>query len=261
MHYIFSKKWKLTRKVLPFVALIVALKFATHYADIEFLSLSALFTAVISANIFLIGFLITGVLADYKESEKLPGDLAAGIEAIADECRIIYTNKKSEEAKVCLIFISDFTGNLIEWFHKKEKTAKVMEKITGLNKFFLDFEQLTQANFIVRMKQEQSAIRRMITRIHTIRETSFNEAGYTIAEIITALVIFGLLFIRIDPYYESVFFVGFVSFILLYMVFLIKDLDNPFAYYEKESLSEEVSLKPLVDLQKRFSNSISRNNL
>lgn len=33
---------------------------------------------------------------------------------------------------------------------------------------------------------------------------------------------------------------------------LIKDLDNPFGYYEKENYADEVSLKPLFDLKKRI---------
>jgi len=51
-----------------------------------------------------------------------------------------------------------------------------MDKISGFNDFFLAFESLTQANFIARLKQEQSAIRRMMIRTHTIRETSFVRA-------------------------------------------------------------------------------------
>ena len=72
---------------------------------------------------------------------------------------------------------------------------------------------------------------------------------------LTRLLFFciGLIFTKIDPYYESVFFVAFVSFILIYMVLLIRDLDNPFGYYEKESFADEVSLKPLFDLEKRVS--------
>lgn len=37
-----------------------------------------------------------------------------------------------------------------------------------------------------------------------------------------------------------------VSYLLLFLLFLIGDLDNPFGYYEQES-SEDVSLKPLED--------------
>jgi len=45
----------------------------------------------------------------------------------------------------------------------------------------------------------------------------------------------------------NVFLVGFLlSYLLLFLLFLIRDLDNPFGYYENES-SEDASLKPLED--------------
>ena len=68
------------------------------------------------------------------------------------------------------------------------------------------------------MKQEQSNVRRIITRIHTIRETSFVQSGYAIVEILAVLLIFGLLLLNMDPLYESIFIVGVVSFIILYML-------------------------------------------
>ncbi len=88
-------RWKIALKTIPFVVIILLLKFLAHYFGYEFLTLSPLFTAIISANIFLIGFLISGTLTDYKESEKLPGDLSASLETMADEAMIIYKNKKS----------------------------------------------------------------------------------------------------------------------------------------------------------------------
>jgi predicted membrane chloride channel (bestrophin family) len=246
-------RWNLALKTIPFVVVIILLKFAVHYFGYEFLTLNSLFTAIISANIFLIGFLISGTLVDYKESEKLPGDLSASIETMADEGLIIYKNKKSQEAKNFLLKLSQFNKSLIDWFYKKEKTGQIMEKLLSFNDDFLAFESQTQANFIVRLKQEQNSIRKMINRIHTIRETSFLGTGYAIAEIITFILIAGLIFIKMDPFYESVFFVSFVSFILIYMIYFIKDLDNPFGYYEGEdNLVEEVSLKPILDSQKRI---------
>ncbi len=247
-----NSRWKLALKTLPFVVVIVLLKFVVHQYGYEFLNLNALFTAIISANIFLIGFLISGVLVDYKESEKLPGDLSASLETMADEGLIIYKNKKSIEAKNFLLKLSDFNNSLISWFYKKERTNVLMEKLSSFNDDFLSFEGQTQANFIVRLKQEQNSIRKMINRIHTIRETSFLGTGYAIAEIITSILVFGLIFIKMSPFYESAFFVSFVSFILIYMIYFIKDLDNPFGFNEEESLVEEVSLKPLLDSQKRL---------
>ncbi|MEI7741759.1 MAG: hypothetical protein WCJ29_04600 [bacterium] len=247
-----DSRWKLALRTLPFVAAILLLKFGAHYFGYEILSLNSLFGAIISANVFLIGFLISGVLVDYKESEKLPGDLSASLEAMTDEGLIIYKNKKSPEAKNYLFKMERFSVALIEWFYKKEKTANLMDKLLSFNDDFLAFESQTQANFIVRIKQEQNLIRKMINRIHAIRETSFLGTGYAIAEIVTFILSVGLILLKMDPFYESVFFVFFVSFMLIYMIHFIKDLDNPFGYNEKDNLVEEVSLKPILDSQKRI---------
>lgn len=245
-------KWKLSLKIIPFVIVVILIKFTAHYLGYEFLTLNSLFTAIISANIFLIGFLISGTLVDYKESEKLPGDLAASMETMADEGLIIYKNKKSQEAKNFLQKLSLFNKSLVDWLYKKERTEDIMKKLISFNDDFLAFESQTQANFIVRLKQEQNIIRKMLNRIHTIRETSFLGSGYAIAEIITFTLVVGLIFMKMDPFYESVFFVSFVSFILIYMIYFIKDLDNPFDYSDEDSLDDEVSLKPILNSQKRI---------
>lgn len=250
-----SHKWGLTFRVIPLVGLVVLLKFGSHYFGLERLSLSPLMGALISANIFLIGFLISGVLSDYKESEKIPGEMACSLEVLVDESTIVSANKKSHVPEELVNHVRLLTDSLIFWLYKKERTGDLLGKVSALNSFFLALEPLTQANFIARLKQEQSSLRRMITRVHTIRETDFNPAGYAIAEILSTILCLGLIFTKIDPYYESVFFVAFVSFVLIYMVLLIKELDNPFNHYEQKSLTENISLKPLYDLQQRLSQS------
>lgn len=256
MHNLFHSRWKLALKTSPLVGTIVICKLAAHFWGFEFLSLNSLFTAVVSANIFLIGFLISGVLVDYKESEKIPAELASSMENMSDEAFIIYGSKKSPEAAEYLKYISGFCQSLIDWFYKKERTESLLSKLAGLNAHFASFEKLTQANFIARLKQEQGNIRRIINRVHTIRETSFLGTGYAIVEIISFVLIVGMVFIKIDPFYESVFFVSFVSFILIYMIYFIKDLDNPFGYSLKESLVEDVSLKPITDFKRRIDSNI-----
>lgn len=245
-------RWHLALRTLPFVGLVLIIKYIAHLLGLEFLELNSLFTAIISANIFLIGFLISGTLVDYKESEKLPGELSSSLETMADEGLIIYKNKKTPEAIAYLKKLENFTTTLLDWFWKKERTDVLLVKLRSFNDDFLIFEDQTQANFIVRLKQEQNAIRKAIRRIHTIRETSFIGTGYAIAEIITVILLIGLIVINMDPFVESLFFVSFVSFILIYMIFFIKDLDNPFGYYEDDSVSDEVSLHPLIDTQKRL---------
>ena len=61
----------------------------------------------------------------------------------------------------------------------------------------------------------------------------------------------GLVLVKIDPFYESLFFVGVITFLLRFLGLLIQDLDNPFGYYEGDSV-EDVSLKPLDDVIARL---------
>ena len=68
-----------------------------------------------------------------------------------------------------------------------------------------------------------------------------------VAETVTLLLIGGLILSKIDPFYESLFFVGVITFLLAFLNLLIRDLDNPFGYYEGDS-AEDVSLKPLDDV-------------
>ena len=245
-------KWKMAARVLPVVAAIALLKILAHYYGLEFLEMSAFFTALISANIFLIGFNISGVLTDFKTGEKLPGELAASIEAIADECVYIYKGKKTGAARDGFNYCLDFTSKCLNWLYKNVRTKAVMKQIEGFTGMFLALEAASQTSFIGRLKHEQSQIRKTVLRIHAIRVIRFSEAAYAIAEIISFMVIVGMIFLKMDPFYENLFFTVFVSFIFIYMLLLIRDLDDPFAYYDQKHSVEEISLHSLEDLKLRL---------
>lgn len=244
-------KWKLALKTLPFVVAVLVLKLLAHQYDAEVLSLSPLFTAIVSANIFLIGFLISGTLVDYKESEKIPSDLASSLQTLADEGFILNKAGKRKVAQPFLKKVLTLNQAIIEWFTQKEPYESLQDQLLSLNDDFLALEKETQANFIVRLKQEQNHLRKTLNRAKVIRETSFLSTGYAVAEIITFVLILALIFIQMEYFYESLFFAGFISFMLIYMIFFIKDLDNPFGY-GKNGVAEEVSLKPLLEGHKRL---------
>ncbi len=248
----FLKKWHLAFKIIPLVGLVFLLKLFFHEQGWEFISLSTLFTSLIAATTFLIGFLITGVISDYKESEKIPGELVASIEALYGEAWIFSCNKPSERTRQFLDSCQDLPRLIFEWFHKRERTKTILGKLSELDSYFAEFEPVIQANFLARMKNEQSAIRRMIIRIDNIRDLSFIPSAYAIAEILAFFVIMGLLVLRVEPFHEALFFTLLVSFLMIYMIFLIKDLDDPFHYARRDGGGIEVSIKPVSDLVERM---------
>jgi hypothetical protein len=243
-------RWRLTIRLLPVIAVVGGLKVACNELGWDDAAVSPVFTGLVAGTIFLLGFLLAGTLADYKESERLPGELAASLETISDECLILHEDKQAPAARACLEHLQTLAGSIEAWLRNRARTDAVLETISGLNHHFLAFEPLTQPNFIVRLKQEQAAIRRMVIRINTIRETSFVMAGYAIAEIISVLLVAGLLFMEIGEIGVEVFLVCGLAFLLGYVLLLIRDLDNPFDYDGADRAgSAEVSLTPINTVQ------------
>jgi hypothetical protein len=231
-------------KALFIVALVVVIKFLAHSYNLEFLTINNLFSGIIAANVFLMGFLLSGVLSDYKESEKIPGEIASSINNIYSELLYLYDDKKLLKSQESLLYCQELTRSILEWFYRKERTTNLIAKTRFLNSLFAKIENETQANYIVRLKNEMSGLSKTIIRVDTIRDTDFISSGYQIAITITALMCFGLVFSNIDPFYESLFFVGVITFLMVFLILLIHDLDDPFAYNKRYS-AENVSLYPI----------------
>jgi len=122
-----------------------------------------------------------------------------------------------------------------------------------MNDYFVAFEnEGVQANYIIKMKNEQNNLRKMVLRIDTIRATNFVGPAYAIVEAMGFLTTFGLIVIKIEPFYASLFLTLLIVFIISYMFLLIKDLDNPFDYSLNGENGTEISLKPIRDLEIEF---------
>jgi hypothetical protein len=245
------QKWSIALKILPLIILVTTLKFVSHKLGFEVMELNALFSSLVAGTIFLIGFLISGVLSDYKESEKLPSELAAVLRNLYDDTLTIHKGKNSVAAKEFIVFQKDFISSLKDWFYKKVKIKVVLDKLSAMNDYYIALEKEgIQANYIIKMRNEQNNIRRMIMRIDTIRDTEFVGSAYAIVEAMGFLTVFGLLIMRIEPFYASLFLTLLITFLISYMFLLIKDLDNPFDYVGNGETGTEVSLKPIYDFEK-----------
>jgi len=253
------QKWSVAFKVMPVMVLVALLKFLSHKFGLEIMDLNALFTSLVAGTIFLIGFLLTGVLSDYKESEKIPSELASSLKSLWDDTSGIEQGRNSVSARKFLEFQKSFVDSLMDWFYRKERTKSLLDKISMMNQFLVEIDKEgVPPPYIVKMKNDQGNIRRMVMRIDTIRDTSFISSAYAIVEAMGFLVAMGLIIMKIEPFYASLFFTLLVTFLIAYMVFLIKDLDNPFDYGDKGEAGTEISLKPLRDQQESMESCIKR---
>ncbi len=239
-------KHHLTLHVLPIVLLLVAVKWLVHGNEWDTMELNTYFSTLVAVDMFLLGFLVSAAMPDYKEAEKIPGEMACALDSIVEECAVLRRKPGAESAAdACLAHTQAVINVVTRWFHHKEKTRDVISTLIAYSPLFARLEPHTTANFLVRLKQEVSAVRRMVIRMRNIREASVILPAYAISEMFTGIVLFSMLFVNMGTMGESLLIMGAITYLLLYMIVLIRDLDNPFQYHDKAHMQDEIAIEPL----------------
>lgn len=101
------QKWSLALSTLPVVVIVAGLKYVYHVYDFEVLPVSIFMSGLIAANVFLLGFLISGILMDYKGAERFPGELAADFAAIADEVSLLPLSETEQRVTALIHSLKD----------------------------------------------------------------------------------------------------------------------------------------------------------
>jgi len=249
-------KWRLVVKTLPWMVLVLALTYLRRYVlDIPPVAEFDDIGAVLTAAALIIGFMLAGVIGDYKESEKLPGELAATLETFDDA--IVAGSRASGrfDPRPFRERYGAATGTIVEWFMNRGTVASCFEALRGLNALVADLERAgLGAVFVARCMAEQHNLRNLVTRIDVIRRTKFIPAGYALVQmfVITTMVL--LIFSGFRNWQVQFLIIGTLSLIYLYLLRIIRDLDDPFEYaggYVEEG-SADVSPHPVLDYQARL---------
>ncbi len=237
---------------LPVAFAMIVLKWLYDASSARHVDFSPLLTGIIAAEVFIVGFMLSGTAGDFKEAERLPGEVAASLEAIADECLIVDTELKLPEARQCVAQLVEIGQSVRMWLLTNSDFDEVMADLRALNPLFIVFAPKIQAGFTTRLKSEQATIRRLVIRMDTMRRTSYVSAGYLIAEVI-ALAIFVLLLVtQIGPLAPTLLAVGVVTCLLTYVLALIRDLDNPYEYHRGKPGAADVQLDVLEQTEHRL---------
>jgi len=247
----FTKRWRIAIQTLPVVIILVIIKAAISYFDLDFITVSPLFTSMVAGGIFLFSLILAGTLSDYKESERLPAEFAAS-------CDSIY-----QEALCCLQTHSSFNINAIRKTLRdvlrgiKEDVGAVesrsaLQALERLSESTTEMERLgVTPTFIVRIKNEQAAIRKGLMRFYYIQRINFLPSAYLLVQTVIFLIIVLLMFSRIEPFWDSIVIVFFLTYLFIYIIRLLQIMERPF---QKEGLTrDDVSLFLLEECQRRIS--------
>jgi hypothetical protein len=224
-------KWRLLITTLPVVAIVLGLRYLVHnVAGINDVVSFSDAGAVVTGASIIVGLMLGGVMADYKESEKLPAALAfafAGFQGLATR-GLQVANKDSAWAQERLAK----TGTAInDWLYGRIDDDQ-LAKATGDNAdLIVELEKNgVPAHYLGRLFISNADLGSTLGRITVIRNTNFIKTGYALMELLIAIVL-GLLII-VDYPTPTVQWVvsGVLAAAYTYLALLVRDLDNPFDY-------------------------------
>jgi hypothetical protein len=217
---------------LFFIALVSALaivgvKYCFHLLNWEPIAQSSLHNGVISSATFVIGFLLSATIMDYKESERIPAEFAANIEDMYADAAVIHATYPKFN-------LEGFRAQLYKIAHKFNRETRnasrgVSENIRALNPYFGEMERAgVPANFVVKLKQQQLTLLRHRKRVTYIQRIKFIPSARILSQSIVVLVIGLLILTNVDPFFGSLAIIGIISFVLIYMMILISVISVPF---------------------------------
>ncbi len=252
MTKVFRGNPRLLLQVLPVAAVMVLLKWLYDLSPLRHLDFSPLLTGVIAAEVFIVGFILSGTSADFKEAERLPGEVAGSLDSIADECLIMDDELNLPEARQCVTLLADINGSIRQWLFSGNGFDDILDLLRRLNPLFIVFAPKIQAGFTTRLKSEQANIRKLVIRMDTMRRTSYVSAGYLIAEVTGLMILVLLLITQIGQLGSTLLVVGVITYLLVYAIAMIRDIDNPFEYHNGRPGAADVDLGVLESCERRL---------
>lgn len=207
--------------------ILVAIKYILHAFNLEIIEQTSLHNSVISSVIFVIGFVLSATIADYKESERIPAEFASVVENMYEDARSIHQTYPGFNLDTFRHNLLDILTAFRSGTRKNRHGAR--QEINDLNETFIEMEAAgVPANFIVKLKQQQAQLLRSLFRINYIQRIKFIPSAFVLIRTIVAIIIVVLLLTNIDPFYGGLALTGTIAFIMIYINLLIQTVSVPF---------------------------------
>ena len=243
-----KRKWQLIGKAIIIVLILILIRMVIDYYNLDVITINPIISALVTGVIFTIAVIFTGTLTDYKESEKIPSELAASIRSLyLDPC--MFPNAPDDIIKKYKNHVRDFYQVVVTNFKSNTWDTHALHQASlVINQ---DIAVLAAENvappILVKMRNELTNIDKIINRITQIKETDFIPAAYAISETSIVFVIVILLFIKNESMIEASILIAAITAMILGLFMLIKDMDDPFEV--GEDASADVDLFLLFDLE------------
>lgn len=245
-----SSKFTIFIVSLLVTAIVAAVKIVLHDTGNEILTLGSLHTGVITGTFFVVGFLLSTTIADYKESERIPSEFSSILENMYEDAEATHGTYKDFDLDAFREKLQAIAKSFASGIRKKKHTARF--DIHALNESFVQMEKAgVPPNYVVKLKQQQAQLLKILFRVTYIQRIKFIPSASILAKTIIPLTITFITLTEIEPITGGVIITAVITFILVYMLRLIQVISTPF---QAEGVTQDdVSLFLIDDSVKHLS--------
>ncbi|HET6405695.1 MAG TPA: hypothetical protein VFH78_13720 [Candidatus Thermoplasmatota archaeon] len=228
-----AERWYEGRFAIAAQALVLALplvgvKYAVHHMGWERIDTLVLATSLLGGVIFTLAIILAGVLADFKDSERLLSELASTFRRLhADLALLAQGDRLAQMRRELLASASAVAEDLRRG--DRIRTARAFAPLERLDLLVLEAARApVAAGMLSTIQSNITTVVRDTDRLRTIMETTFLRAGYAFAGLAVTGALAVLTLARIPGLGAALALHFFASFLLVGLLLLIYDLDNPF---------------------------------
>jgi hypothetical protein len=223
------------------VAVLLGIRAVLWAVGVEGMSVSPLASSIVAGGVFVMGLVVAGTLSDYKDAERAPTDLAAGLYAILRECESMNAIWRAPSLHALRQRLISVVVTLRADINAGN-TRDCQAAIEDLSQTFLELENTdVPANYIVRLRQEQAGLRKALLRVYHIQREEFLPSAYAMIVSLIVVILGVVMFTDLGGFAESMVTLGFLSFFFLYLLRLLNVIDKPFKV-GRERTDDDVSL-------------------
>jgi hypothetical protein len=228
------------------VAVLVGIREVLWSIGVTGMDPTPLASSIIGGGIFVMGLVVAGTLSDYRDAERAPTDVAAGLYALLRECETmnqVWDKPDMETLRKRLIgVVTSLRADI-----NAGDTRTAQNAIEELSDTLLELEESdVPANYIVRLRAEQAALRKSALRVYHIQREEFLPSARAMIMSLVAIILLLLLFTDMGGHVESLVTLAFLAFFFVYLLRILNVIDKPFKVGQ-ERTDDDVSLFLLTE--------------
>ncbi|OBF13747.1 hypothetical protein [Mycobacterium sp. ACS4331] len=238
--------YRVAAETAAIVAVLVVVRAVLWELGVTGMSTTPLASSIIGGGVFVMGLVVAGTLADYRDAERAPTDVAAGLYALLRESEAMHTvwgRPDIAAMRTRLVNVVTAIRADINAGDTRESQAAVEDISASL----LELEESdVPANYIVRLRSEQAALRKAILRLYHIQREAFLPSARAMIVSLVFIILTMLMFTDMGGHIESLVTLGFLAFFFIYLLRILNVIDQPFKV-GRQRTDDDVSLFLLTE--------------